>query len=49
MMSERILPTSIKQAGNDENSERDRIVALKDRGVSEIAHTIDVEDLFDQK
>src|SRR5450755_2042363 len=32
-----------------QNAEGDRIVALQDRGVAEVAHAVDVEDFFDQE
>ena len=38
-----------QQAADDQNAERDRVVSLKDRRITEIPHPVDVEDLLNQK
>src|SRR4051812_33130377 len=35
-----------KQAPDDENAKGDRVVALENRLIAEVAHSVDVEDFF---
>src|SRR5262245_10235197 len=38
-----------QHAVNDQDAEGDRIIALQDRRVAEVAHAVDIENFFDQE